>query len=198
MVQQRNTTADLVDDWNARSASAPDVAMRPCRHCAQGGGVVIFATDTFCYGMIVRGFATVTSPSETDMYWVCRDEADEKKTGEQEQRDHGRRRGSYVKTNTNTTDGQAPQPPQPGRCSPQSRNWNRRLPDYSHTLQRSEMYATISQLWTQPSIQTPSFSSNSNNPTLTCTNMPPYGCYNSSSPLSYLTTPLLGHTRWRL
>ena len=95
--------------------------MRPCRHCAQGGGVVIFATDTFCYGMIVRGFATVTSPSETDMYWVCRDEADEKKTGEQEQRDHGRRRGSYVKTNTNTTDGQAPQPPQPGRCSPQCR-----------------------------------------------------------------------------
>ena len=59
-----------------------------------------------------------------------------------------------------------------------------------YRVSMSERYATISQLWTQPSIQTPSFSSNSNNPqTLTCTNMPPYGCYNSSSPLSYLTTP---------
>lgn len=67
----------------------------PCR-CAElsCGGIVIFGTDAFGYGMIVRGIAvvTVTRPGEGDVYGICHDKGGRKENREEEDRKHGRRR----------------------------------------------------------------------------------------------------------
>jgi len=57
------------------------------------GGIVVFATNAFGDGMVVRGIvATMTRPGEADVYRICHDKGGRKENREEEERKHGGRR----------------------------------------------------------------------------------------------------------